>query len=232
VTQERATAGFDEVMRERWSCRGFLPDPVPQTVLLEAFEVAQQTASWCNTQPWHAHLLGGEALQALSGRLVEAVTAGAYTPDLPMPTEFPGVYGERRRQAGYALYEALGIAREDRPARAEQMLKNFTFFGAPHAAVITSDRAQGTYAHIDTGAYVGNLMHALTARGVATCAQAAIAMQSAVVREVLGLPDDRVVVCGMAIGYADPEHPANRIRIPRGPVEGAVTVVTEAPTSR
>ena len=217
---------FDRLMAERWSCRGFLPDPVPEPVLNEAFAVAQRTASWCNTQPWHTHLVTGEATRRFAQRLTASATSGHFSADLPMPAGYPGVYGERRRDAGYRLYDALGIAREDREARARQALLNFSFFGAPHVAVITSDRTQGTYAAIDTGGYVANLMHALAARGVATCAQAAIAMHSDVVRDFLGLPDDRVVVCAVSLGYADPDHPANRLRLGRAPVSDAVTVVS------
>lgn len=222
-------ATFDQLMAERWSCRAFLDEPVPDALLTEALEVAQRTASWCNTQPWHTHLVTGDATAALAERLTASAAAGRFTPDLPMPSDYRGVYAERRRTTGYALYEALGIARDDKAARLAQSMLNFTFFGAPHVAIITSDRAQGMYAHIDTGGYVANLMHAMAAREVASCPQAAVAMHSDVVREFLDLPEDRVVVCAVALGYADREHPANVVRMDRADVADAVTFVRTAP---
>ncbi|WP_028660255.1 nitroreductase [Nocardioides insulae] len=221
--------GFDRLLADRWSCRGFRTDEVPAEVLTDVAQAAQRTASWCNTQPWHTHLVTGTARAELAERLYASASSGAFSADLEMPSDYRGVYQERRRDAGYRLYAALGIAREDREARALQMLENYRFFGAPHVAIVTSDRNQGLYAHIDVGAYVANLMHAAFARGVASCPQAAIAMQSDVVREFLDLPEDRVVVCGVALGYADEDHPANRARMPRAEVGDALTFVTETP---
>src|SRR5690606_33905944 len=112
-------------------------------------------------------------------------------------------------EAGYALYESLGIARDDRGARDAQMLRNFSFFGAPHVAIITTDANQGTYGAIDCGGYVANLLNAAHDRGVATVPQAAVAMQSPTVREALELPEDKLVVCAVSIGYAKIDHPVN-----------------------
>ncbi|NYG59868.1 nitroreductase [Nocardioides daedukensis] len=211
-----------EILNERWSCRGFLPDQVPEETLREIFALAQRTASWCNTQPWQVQVLSGDLRDRLAKELVEAVMRGEGGNDLDMPERYVGVYKERQREAGFGLYGALGIAREDKAARAEQMLKNFTFFDAPHVAIVTTDVNQGLYGAADCGAYVANLLNIAHAAGVATIPQAAIAMQSPTVRRVLDLPEERRIFCGISIGYADPEHPANAFRTSRAPADDAV----------
>ncbi|WP_460800050.1 nitroreductase [Nocardioides pacificus] len=216
---------FPELMDQRWSCRAFLADEVPDEQLTQMFALAQRTASWCNTQPWQVHVTTGEATQRFSKSLTEHVLASPQTSDLPMPTGYSGVYQERRREGGYALYASLGIDRADGDARLVQMLKNYTFFGAPHVAVITTDREQGVYGAIDCGGYVANLMHAAHTLGIATVPQAAIAMYSDHVREFLELPEDRMVVCAVSFGYADLEDPVNAFRTTRADVADVVTVL-------
>ncbi len=218
---------LETVLKERWSCRGFRPDPVPEETLRSVLMLAQRTPSWCNTQPWHTHLVSGEALAQLAKVLTEAATSAPLDTDFPIPAGYHGAYDERRRTAGYALYASLGIERSDRPARDLQMLKNFSFFGAPHAAIITTDRDLGVYGAIDCGGYVANLVNAAHDAGLATVPQAALAFYSSHLREFLGLPEDRQVVCGVSLGYADPEHPANSFRTERAEVTDAVTFVSD-----
>lgn len=216
---------LDDVLERRRSCRGFLPEEVPAATLREIFALAQRTASWCNTQPWQVHLLSGEARQRMSKELMESVLAGQGGNDLQMPEQYLGVYDERRREAGYGLYAAVGIAREDKAGRAEQMLKNYTFFGAPHVAIVSTDVHQGLYGAADCGGFVANVMNAATAAGVATVAQAAIAMQSPTVRRVLELPEERRIFCAISLGYADPADPANGFRTSRAEVDDVVTFI-------
>lgn len=218
---------FDEVVAARASCRAYLPTPVDTATLEEVLGLAQLTASWCNTQPWRAHLVTGAATEAFAAHLAQAVATRPSSSDLAMPAGYSGVYAERRRASGYALYAALGIDRADHEARAVQMLKNFSFFGAPHVVVVTTDREQGTYGAIDCGGYVATLLLAATSRGLGTCAQAAIAMYSDDVRAFLGLSDDRLVVCAIALGHPDPEHPANAFRTERADLAEVVEVIEE-----
>lgn len=217
---------FDDVLSQRWSCRAFLPDPVPQETLAEVFALAQRTASWCNTQPWRAHLVTGAATARFAEGFAAHLASHPMSSDLPMPGEYVGVAKERRRESGYALYTSLGIGRDDMAARGAQMLKNFEFFGAPHVAVISTDAHLGTYGAIDCGGYVANLLNAATSRGLGSVAQAAIAMYSDYVREFLDLPADRQVVCAISLGYADPEHPANMFRTSRAGLGEVLTVVS------
>lgn len=216
---------FRKLVSERWSCRAYLPDQVPDDVIREMFEIAQRTPSWCNTQPWQVHVTKGETTRRFAKSLTEHAEAHEETPDLDMPSGYHGVYRDRRRAAGYALYASLGISKEDWDARVAQRLKNFDFFGAPHVAIVTTDREQGTYGAIDCGGYVTNLLLAAQSLGVATIPQAAVAMHSGHVREYLDLPDDRLVVCAVSFGYADTGHPVNRFRTERAAVDDTVFVV-------
>lgn len=220
---------LEEVLARRYSCRAFRDEAVPAETLRDVFALAQRTASWCNTQPWQVHLVTGAATASLRDALSARVLAGAPLSDLPGPAGYSGVYAERRREAGYGLYSALGIERTDAEGRVAQMLRNFTFFGAPHVAVVTNDREQGVYGAVDCGGYVANLLNAATAHGVATIAQAAIAMYSDLVRAWLGVGEERQVVCAVSLGWPDEGHPANGFRTSRATVDDAVAVVAHPP---
>ena len=213
---------LSEILTTRHSCRGFLPKPVDVDVVRRMFELAQQTPSWCNSQAWQVHLVTGEARDALSSRLVARVQRGPEKPDIPGPAKYEGIYQDRRRSSGFALYRAVGIAREDTERRFEQLLENFRFFGAPHLAVITSPVALGPYGVMDCGGYVAKLLNAAEALGLGAIAQAAIGMYADTVRDELGIPPDRSIVCGVSFGYPDPEHPANAFRTERADVSDVV----------
>ncbi|AVH94201.1 MULTISPECIES: nitroreductase [Streptomyces] len=221
-----AAVTFEKLLDDRWSCRAFLPDQVPDDVIARMFAMAQRTASWCNTQPWQVHLTKGEATRRFAESLTEHVRSRPpAVSDLPMPGEYHGVHRERRREAGYALYAGLGISRDDLEAREAQYLRNYAFFGAPHVAVVTTGRDQGVYGAVDCGAYVTNLLNAATSLGVATIPQAAIARYADHVRGHLGVPEDRLVVCAVSFGYADTAHPVNAFRTTRANAADVVVVL-------
>lgn len=215
---------LEALLQRRFSCRGFRAEPVPRPVVERILGLAQRTASWTNSQPWQVELLSGAALQRFSAALYAHAASGApLTPDIPFPRDYRGVYRERRRETGFGLYATLGIARDDLAARNRQALENFRMFGAPHLALVTSDEALGTYGAVDCGGYVATFMQAAEALGVASIAQAAIAGHAGFVRAQLGLPADRQLVCGIAFGFADPDHPANAFRTGRAGLGEAVT---------
>ncbi|MGC9670724.1 nitroreductase [Planosporangium sp. 12N6] len=220
-------AGLDDALERilagRYSCRAFRPEPVPRQRIERMFTLAQRTASWCNSQAWQVILTSGEATERFRAALYAAASAGPGRSDVPEPAEYRGVYQTRRREAGYGLYHSLGIDRADYAARGRQMLENFRFFGAPHVAVITSDRSLGPYGYVDCGGYVSTLLLAAESLGVAAVPQAAIAMQSDAVRAHFGIPADRVIVCGVSFGYADADHPANSFRTGREELANVVT---------
>ncbi|GGL16119.1 nitroreductase [Nocardia jinanensis] len=217
-TTTRRAAPSDTVegiLSARHSCRAFRSTAVPRSDIERMLSLAQLTPSWCNCQPWQVHVLSGEATERLASALRAGAQRGERQPDLDPPREYLGIYRERRRESGYALYNSLEIRRQDHRRRAEQHLENLRFFGAPHVAIITTDQQLGTYGAVDCGAYVATLLLAAHSLGIATVPQAAIAMASGTVREQLAIPTDRRIVCAVSFGYEDETHPANSFRTSR-----------------
>jgi nitroreductase len=214
---------IEEVLNRRTSCRAFRPEPVPEDVLRKIATAAQRTPTWCNSQPWQVIITSGRATESFREALYAHAVAGAKgLTDFPFPREYRGVYLQRRRETGFQLYEAVGIARDDRPKREQQTLENFRLFGAPHVAIITSDEALGVYGAVDCGAYVANFLLVAEAAGVGTIPQAALAHHSGFIRSHFKINDDRRVVCGISFGYADRDHPVNTVRTRRATVDEAV----------
>jgi nitroreductase len=224
VENTEALDSLEALLASRWSCRGFVADPVPAATLHRVLAIAQRTASWCNSQPWQLVITQPAATERFRTALYAHVKSGAgAAPDFPFPEVYRGKYLDRRRDAGFKLYNAVGIGRTDNAAKVQQSLENFRFFGAPHVAIISTDAKLGPYGAVDCGAYVANFLLAAHAAGIATIPQAAIAHHSDFVRQHLEIPDDRWVVCGISFGYADPEHPANAVRTGRASVDDAVS---------
>jgi len=203
------------LQQSRYSCRGFLPEPVPRAMIERIVTAAQSTASWCNAQPWQVHIASGAAAERFRSELNAYLQTHDATPDYDFPREYTGAYQARRRECGFQLYEAVGVARGDREASHAQAMRNFSLFDAPHVALITSEADLGTYGAVDCGAYVANFMLAAQSLGVATVPQAALARYPAFVRTFFGLPESRLVVCGISFGFADMAHPANQFRTRR-----------------
>jgi nitroreductase len=217
-------AGLDALLQRRHSCRAFLPNPLPRETIEQLLHTAGRSASWCNAQPWHAHVVGGEPLERLRADMTERARSGSTAaPELDWPREYEGVYRERRRDCGWQLYEAVGVGKGDREGSARQSLQNFRFFGAPHLVILTSPRLLGTHGVMDCGAWVSNFMLAATALGLGAIAQAAAASWPDILRRHLDLAADRVVVCGVAFGHEDAAHPANAFRTTRAPLRETVT---------
>lgn len=225
TTPERAGM-LEGLLQERYSCRGYLRQPVPRETIDAILRMAQRTASWCNSQSWQVHVAGETATQRLRDALILHVTGHESKPDLDWP-QYEGVYLQRRRECGLQLYNATGVARGDAEAANRQRMENFRFFGAPHVLLVTTDAALGTYGAIDCGAYINNFMLAARARGVASIAQAALAAFSDFWRKQLDLPEKRNVVCGISFGYEDASHPANSFRTQRAMLNEVVSWVTE-----
>lgn len=201
--------------------RAFLPTAVPEPLLHELLVTARQAPSGANLQPGHFWQLRGAARQRLSDALVHAWRSGApeaedydYFPR-PMPM------GLKRRQvtAAQALYGALGVARDDRAGRDAHFERNFRFFDAPVALLVTIDRAFGHGGYMDLGMALYGLMLAAESRGLASCAIGALASYPEVIRQTLGLEPQQHIVCGLALGYADPDAPVNRTTTSRCPLD-------------
>src|SRR5579859_4589312 len=219
---------LEELLNERYSVRAFLPQPVPRETIKHLLQVAQRTASWCNSQPWQVVIASGEAKERFRKLIyTEAASGAPHDSDFPYPREYLGVYLERRRESGFQLYNTLGIVRGDKAAYARQALENYNFFGAPHVAIIHTDEALGVYGAIDCGAYVSNFMLAAQALGLGTIPQAALAHQTGLIRRHFDIGDDRRVVCGISFGFADRDHRINSYRTSRASVGEAAVFVDE-----
>ncbi|MGA2950857.1 MAG: nitroreductase [Caulobacteraceae bacterium] len=216
------------LISDRHSCRGFLPTPVPRTTIETILNIAQGAASWCNSQPWQVVVTEGAATERFRDALF-AYARGRQTadrPDFAFPERYVGVYKDRQRETGWALYKSVGVAHGDREASGRQMLENFRLFGAPHVMIVTTETDLGVYGAIDCGAYVAHVMLAAQSLGVATIAQAALAGVADFVRDYFALPPARRIVCGISLGYADPAHPANSFRTNRASLEQVVRYET------
>ncbi len=212
---------LERTLTNRRSCRGYTEEQVPRDVIEQLLAAAQHTASWCNTQPWQLVITSGEATVKLRDALL--ASSDGFGSDFDFPAAYSGVYDERRKEVGWQLYDAVGVAKGDREASAREMLRNFEFFDAPHAAILTTDADLGVYGAIDCGLYIDSFLLVAEALGLGTCAQAALAMRSEFLREWFGLSETRRVVCGIAFGYPDTEHPSAKFMSHRATVTDAVT---------
>ena len=174
-------------------------------------------------------MLSGDAAHELSAAMLAnldgAVGNGAGS-DFAFPEDYTGVRRERRRESGWQLYDAVGVARGDREAALVQGLRNFELFGAPHVAVVSSAAELGTYGAVDCGLYVQTFLLAAQALGLGACAQAALAGHAPLLHERLGLGSERKIVCGISFGHPDPDHPTATYRTSRAPLTETVTFLT------
>lgn len=203
------------ILRARFSCRAFEDRPVDHAVIGAALADAQHVASWCNSQPWQVIACGAPETARFAKALYAHAAEAPHASDIPFPTAYEGACRDRRRTCGWQLYEAVGVQKGDRAASARQMRENFRFFGAPHLLLITTPKTLGAYGVLDCGAYLSALLTALTARGIGSCAMASIAGFAPFVRDWFDVPKDRDVLCGIAVGYPDRDHPANGFRTGR-----------------
>ncbi|WP_037309486.1 nitroreductase [Ruegeria halocynthiae] len=206
---------LNQLLAARHSCRAFRPDPVPKDQIAQILTSAARVPSWCNAQPWHVAVTSGEETDRFRTAMQNEAATGAPAPDLPFPMSYSGIYKDRRRACGWALYEAVGVERGDRAGSAHQMMQNFLLFGAPHCAILSSPRELGAYGAMDCGGFVTAFSLAAQALGVATIPQAAVAAYSPFLRRYFDIPDDRAVLCAISFGYADKDHPANSFRTKR-----------------
>ena len=212
------------VLRTRHSCRAFRRKAVPEATIRRIVADARHAPSWCNAQPWQLTVTRGKQTDRFRAMLQQAMASGAPNPDMPWPESYPGAHGARRRACGYQLYEAAGIARDDREARTAQSLRNFDLFDAPHVAIVSSEAALGPYGALDCGGFVMAFLLAAEARGVATIAQASVSAYPDAIRAHFGLPDTRLILCAVSFGFADRDHTANSFRTERAEVDDMLDI--------
>ncbi len=210
-----------DAIEGRISTRAYLDRPVADDTIYKILEVARWSPSGVNTQPWKVAVVRGEALARLSEALLGRAAVGEKpAPDyVYYPREWVTPYKERRFQCGMDLYKALGIGRDDKDKRVEAALNNYRFFGAPVSLFFFMDRALGQGSWLDMGMFIQSVMLAAREFGLGSCPQASTADYPDLVREVTGISDDQLLLCGLALGYPDEEHPVNRYRTRREDVE-------------
>ena len=217
-------AAVDGAITSRRSVRGFLPTPVSEATVREILEVAARAPSGTNTQPWKVHVLMGAARQRLSDAILAAYNDPAERAQHAeeydyYPREWVSPYIDRRRKIGWDLYGLLEIGKTDKDKMHAQHGRNYVFFDAPVGCIFTIDRilAQGSW--LDYGMFLENIMVAARGRGLDTCPQAAFTQFHRVIKRELNLADHEMVICGMALGVADPDAVANRLTTARAAVD-------------
>ena len=218
-----STAAVDAAITSRRSVRAFLPDPVPRETIERILEVAARAPSGTNTQPWQVVVLTGEAQSALTRKIMAAYDDPAqratHTDEYAYyPTEWRSPYIDRRRKVGWDLYGLLGIGKADKAAMHAQHGRNYAFFDAPVGLIFTIDRVLQQGSWLDYGMFLQSVMVAARGRGLDTCPQQAFAQYHRIIEEQLQLPPERMVVCGMSLGWADPAARVNALHTERAPV--------------
>jgi len=222
----------EEAITGRQSIRAFLPKPVPRALIEKIMTIAGRAPSGSNVQPWRVWVLEGAVRDELCRDLVARydrndVKEREYN---YYPVKWREPYLARRRACGWGLYGTLGIGREDKGKMHAQHARNFTFFDAPVGLIFSIDRDLEQGSWLDYGMFLQSIMVAARSFGLETCPQAAWLIFHDVLQQRLGIPDTQMIVCGMALGYADPTENVNTFTPDRIPASDFVTWVKELGT--
>jgi nitroreductase len=220
----------DAAITSRRSIRAFLPTPVAREDVEAILEVAARAPSGTNTQPWKVYVLTGAAKERVSAAILAAYAdpqqAKEHTEEYTYyPREWVSPFVDRRRKVGWDLYTLLGLTRENKAGMASQHGRNYRFFDAPVGLIFTIDRVMEQGSWLDYGMFLQNIMVAARGRGLDTCPQAAFTQFHRIIAEQLKLPANEMLVCGMALGWADPDRIENSLVTEREPVSGFVRFV-------
>lgn len=225
LSTARATS-VEDAIRSRRSVRAFLPREVDRASLEKILSVASFAPSGSNIQPWGVHVLTGATLKRVGDAMTKAFLDGEpghnrdynyYTDEMFEP------FLARRRVCGFGLYGVLGIERHDKEGRRRQQAANYSFFGAPVGLVFTIDRRLEKGSYLDYGMFVQSIMLAARALGLHTCPQSSIGDYPEIIRKELGIPAEQLILCGMSLGYADPDAAVNSFSPPREPISTFAT---------
>lgn len=231
----QAAAAVDAAIESRTSVRAFTAQDVSDAEILDLLRVASRAPSGTNCQPWKVYVLRGESKARLEDGVCEAHDALFADPALSgeyeeaydyYPAKWFEPYLARRRQNGFALYDLLGIGKGDKARMHAQHQRNFRFFGAPVGMMFTIDRNLGRGSLVDFGMFLQNVMIAARARGMDTCPQAAWNRFGRIILPHIGAGADEMLLCGMSIGYADPQAVVNRLQTPREAPEAFTTLLS------
>ncbi|MDO9197883.1 nitroreductase [Rhodoferax sp.] len=218
----------DAAITSRMSARAFTPQAVPRQTLTELLQVASRAPSGTNTQPWKVYVLQGNSRDTLCEKVCTAHDAIRANPALAAdyreeydyyPEKWVSPYIDRRRENGWGLYGLLGIGKGDKDKMHLQHQRNYKFFDAPVGLMFTLDRVMGRGSLVDYGMFLQNIMVAARGHGLHTCPQAAWNGFAKIILPHIGAGADEMLVCGMALGYADESDVVNTFHTPRVPVE-------------
>ncbi|NMM15099.1 MAG: nitroreductase [Rhodoferax sp.] len=218
----------DVAITSRMSARAFTPQPVPRQTLTELLQVASRAPSGTNTQPWKVYVLQGASRDTLCEKVCATHDAIRANPALAAdyreeydyyPEKWVSPYIDRRRENGWGLYGLLGIGKGDKDKMHLQHQRNYKFFDAPVGLMFTMDRVMGRGSLMDYGMFMQNIMVAARGRGLHTCPQAAWNGFAKIILPHIGAGADEMLVCGMALGYADETDVVNTFHTPRVPAE-------------
>ena len=201
---------LDRAILERHSTRMFLPGSVPREAVDEALALAQHAPSNSYIQPWRLVFVSGASRDRLKAALFRVADHEA--PHIPA---LPKAFEHYRYELGAEVYGSMGITIADTARHAAAVMRNFDFFGAPLAGIVCMHRDLGPADAVSVGMYLQTLMLALTARGLGTCVEVSVAGYPDVVRAELNIPPELTIICGLAVGYSDPDFPANKLHIGR-----------------
>lgn len=227
TTDDTGRRAVDAAITSRRSIRAYLDTPVARDDIEAILEVAARAPSGTNTQPWKVYVLTGAAKERLSAAILAAYQdpeqARQHTEEYHYyPREWVSPFIERRRKVGWDLYALLGLTREDKAGMAAQHARNYRFFDAPVGLIFTIDRVMQQGSWLDYGMFLENIMIAARGRGLDTCPQAAFTQFYRIIGAELGLAPNEMVVCGMALGHADPDKIENTLVTEREPLTSFV----------
>jgi len=211
-----------EAVAQRISTRAFLPKPVPEPLVRDLLAKAARAPSGGNLQPWKVYVVAGAARQRVSEAVLDRVAEDPMRDEGEFPVYPPGLwdpYRARRTKLAEDMYALLGIPRQDKPARLAHVARNYEFFGAPVGLFFALDRRMGPGQWAHLGMFMQTLALLAEEAGLATCMQEAWSRRAPTVAKILGLPPEEQLYCGMALGYADPDHPVNALRADREDVD-------------
>ncbi|MDC0887359.1 nitroreductase [Altererythrobacter sp.] len=219
---------YDEVVRGRRSIRGYLDKPVPRDLIAEILALAMRSPTSMNTQPWHFHVITGEPLDRIRKGNTERILAGE--PDsreFRRGDPFAGVHRDRQVEVAVQLFGAMGIERDNKEKRQDWVLRGFRQFDAPVCVIVTYDRelSGSDDTAFDCGAATTALVNAAWSRGLGCVINSQGIMQSPVVREHAGIPEDQIIMKAVALGWPDPDFPANAVYTNRKDTDDAVRFV-------
>ncbi|MCG2840921.1 nitroreductase [Sandaracinobacter sp. RS1-74] len=215
-----------EAVASRRSIRRFLPRPVDRCIIERVLEKARYAPSGGNLQPWNAHVVGDDALARLCDAVARMIPQGrsGHSPEYAIyPPELEGRYAESRQQVGEAMYNALGVPREDKAGRLAQFAHNYHAFGAPLLMLVHTPRYMGPPQWADMGMWLQTVMLLLREEGLDSCAQEAWAVYQQQIRDHVAIPADHILFCGMSIGYRDAAAPVNGFEGMRVPLAACIT---------